>query len=258
MGHSGWPLGAVWSLDDSKLGQNSRVFECLRHAHFSIGFEHNILDQEDRKHFLSVSFSPDGRYLAYGGDNNKITPDNLMLLRKKLNPSLRCYLSSTSEDYQSELLSFLNIDTTNSFAHPGGDGIVEDGDNDPHVDFFSPSQCSLTPAPSDPSKKRRLRNIFSALSVLRAPSLVSARANSKPTAHTTEGKVGGEEDGKDVEIPQCSAIITPCAAEENNDKGKHRNELLAATETTPPDGPSPTASPPPSLTALTIASRGNS
>ena len=34
---------------------------------------------------------------------------------------------------------------------------------------------------------------------------------------------------------QCSANITPCAIEQNNDKGKQREELPVGTDTPPPD-----------------------
>ncbi|OAX33843.1 hypothetical protein K503DRAFT_804060 [Rhizopogon vinicolor AM-OR11-026] len=131
---------------------------------------------------------------------------------------------------------------------------------------LSPYQRLLAPAPSDSSQKRRLQNIF-ILSVLRAAvnesvgiqeplkrrfrglsnSLVPASSYSTPTECMPEGKVGGEEHGKDS-----SANITPSAAEESNDKGKQREELLADPDTPPLDGPS---LPPQSSTALILASR---
>jgi hypothetical protein len=98
-------------------------------------------------------------------------------------------------------------------------------------------------------------------------SLAPAPVNRKPTERTLEGKVRGEEDGNDVEILQISHVlpflhyhlntmrcessanITPGAAEQNNDKGKQRKKLLTDA---------PPHIPPPSLTALTIASRRNS
>ncbi|OAX32088.1 hypothetical protein K503DRAFT_805525 [Rhizopogon vinicolor AM-OR11-026] len=86
-----------------------------------------------------------------------------------------------------------------------GDDTMEEGRNDPHENFLSSSQSSFTPAPSDPSRKRRLQNFFSKLSVLRLlvnqsmrlrerlkrSFRVHAPANSNQGERTPEGMVGG-------------------------------------------------------------------
>ncbi|OAX30605.1 hypothetical protein K503DRAFT_778110, partial [Rhizopogon vinicolor AM-OR11-026] len=133
---------------------------------------------------------------------------------------------------------------------------MEEGRNNPYDNFFASSQSSLTPAPCDPSRKRRLQNIFSNLSLLRPPvnqSMglrerlkrpfhVHAPANSNQGERTPEGRVGGgEERGRDVDLHPCSANITPCTIQQNDDKSEQREEPPAGTNTPPPDDTLPRA-----------------
>ncbi|OAX30568.1 WD40 repeat-like protein, partial [Rhizopogon vinicolor AM-OR11-026] len=67
-----WVNSIVWSLDGSKLYSASDRFARLwdTESHKSLG---QPFPQDDDRHLRCVSFSPDGQYLAYGGEDNKIT-----------------------------------------------------------------------------------------------------------------------------------------------------------------------------------------
>ncbi|OAX32543.1 WD40 repeat-like protein [Rhizopogon vinicolor AM-OR11-026] len=70
--------------------------------------------QEDRKDLRCASFSPDGQYLAYSGDNNTIT----LWMVQDIAPQLAVPEPPSS--------SFLN-----------GDGIMEEGRKNPYDNFFA-------------------------------------------------------------------------------------------------------------------------
>ncbi|OAX32786.1 WD40 repeat-like protein [Rhizopogon vinicolor AM-OR11-026] len=155
----GWVGSVVWSLDDSKLYSAShkfaRVFdstsgtELHRFEHDSfinsvaLSLKHNVLacvgyhgiaqlwDTESHQplglplsreigtKFYCLSFSRDGRYLAYGGDDEKIT----LWMVKDIAPAL-----------PSPPPSCLAIDATNLFT--------EEGHDDVYDDFFRSSEPS--------------------------------------------------------------------------------------------------------------------
>ncbi|OAX32267.1 WD40 repeat-like protein [Rhizopogon vinicolor AM-OR11-026] len=232
----------VWSLDGRKLYSASdefaRVFDSVsgtllhRFQHdyrlFSIALspKHNVLAcvgfggvaqlwdtesykplgepfrQEYRNVLRCVSFSRDGQYLAYSGDDKKITLWMVQDIAPQpiVHAPMREVQAITQEETQPELpsSSFLN-----------------EGCNDPYDNFFASSQSSLIAAPCDLSQKRRLHNIFSNLSVLRPPVnqsmglrerlkrpfRVHVPANSNQGERTPEARLaGGEERGKDVDL----------------------------------------------------------
>jgi hypothetical protein len=106
--------------------------------------------------------------------------------------------------------------------------------------------------------QERLKRRFLTRHARSPPSPLEALANNEPTEPTPDGKVrAGEERNKDVGLPdvspisplvvhlhlnmmgyQCSASMTPGAAEQNEEK---QREELADAETVPPNDASPTA-----------------
>ncbi|OAX35113.1 WD40 repeat-like protein [Rhizopogon vinicolor AM-OR11-026] len=186
--------------------------------------------QEDREDLRCMSFSPDGQYLAYGGDDSKITLWMVQdIAPRPTVPSVRAPMNKIQ-----------NITQEETQPEPPS----------PSFPILS-SQSSLTPAPSDPSRRRHLRDILSNLRPLVNQSLglqerlksrfhVHTPANREQDERTPGGKVGdGKERGKDVELPPCSASTTARATEQNNDKGKQQQELPVGTNTSPPDNTFP-------------------
>ncbi|OAX35019.1 hypothetical protein K503DRAFT_858867 [Rhizopogon vinicolor AM-OR11-026] len=124
------------------------------------------------------------------------------------------------------------------------------GDDNPYDNFFASSQPSLILTPSDPSRQRRLWNIFSNLSIPRPPvdecgvrlqerlkrrlrgpsnSPVPAPTKGRPADRTPEGNVvvGDHDVERDKDVDRSR----------NNDKGKNRQVLPAGAETPPRDDP---------------------
>ncbi|OAX36854.1 WD40 repeat-like protein [Rhizopogon vinicolor AM-OR11-026] len=154
-----WVRSVVWSLDDSKLYSASdtfaRVFDsvsgtllhCFEHdkplASVALSPKHNVLacgryygvvqlwdteshqplglplSQKNGEDLYCLSISRDGRYLAYGGDNFKIT----LWMVKDIAPEL-----------PSPPPSSLEVDVTNPFAEEGRDNVYDD--------FFQSSEPS--------------------------------------------------------------------------------------------------------------------
>ncbi|KAG2126240.1 hypothetical protein DEU56DRAFT_823053 [Suillus clintonianus] len=86
--------------------------------------------QDDRKTLLCVSFSQDGRYIAYGGYDNKVT----LWMVNEIAPELPAPPPSC-----------LEADATQFLTEEGGD--------DPYSDFFQSSQPYRPSAPSGPSRR---------------------------------------------------------------------------------------------------------
>ncbi|OAX31599.1 WD40 repeat-like protein [Rhizopogon vinicolor AM-OR11-026] len=213
-----WVTSVVWSQDSSKLYSTSdklRVFDSISGTELyrfkrdawnrwmtsiALSPKHNVLacvgedGVEGVKHLYWVSFSRDGRYLAYAGNDKRIT----MWMVEDIVPQLAVRTSmpkiegpipqetlpesplsdigvvrtsqtklrleaATQQETRpnSPSLSYLDVDATKPFASMY-DGV------DPYDNFFQSSQSSLSSASSDPSPKRRLWNIFIPY-VLRSP-----------------------------------------------------------------------------------------
>lgn len=118
----------------------------------------------EHKTLRCVSFSRDGRYVAYGGDDSKLT----LWMLKDIAPQIPAPTLLQESDRRSTqqktrpdspLSSCLNADAT------GGDDLIEEV-HDLYSDFFQSSQKSL-PLPSSGSRltplssTRRLLNFFS-------------------------------------------------------------------------------------------------
>ncbi|KAG2115041.1 WD40-repeat-containing domain protein [Suillus clintonianus] len=194
----------VWSLDSTKLYSASdnfaRVFDSksgkrlLSHQHdsplYSVALspKHNILacvgidgiaklwDTEslrplgqpfgqDRQRLCHVSFSPDGRYLAYSGGNNKLTLWSVKDIAPQLVAPILPQQSdrrSTQQETRPNSPSSLCLDADAT----GGDNIIEEGNDDPYNNFF-PSSCQSLPSEAPGShiphlfSVRRLLKVFS-------------------------------------------------------------------------------------------------
>ncbi|KAG2115046.1 WD40-repeat-containing domain protein [Suillus clintonianus] len=114
---------------------------------------------------IDVSFSPDGRYIAYGGADNRLTLWSVKDIAPQLAAPILPQQSDTRSIQQetrpnSPLSSCLEADAT------GGDGIIEEGHYDPYHNFFQ-SSCQSFPSAAPGShlphlfSTRRLLKVFS-------------------------------------------------------------------------------------------------
>lgn len=85
---------------------------------------------EDRVNVTCVSFSRDGRYLAYGGANKLIT---LWTMKEIVSTEQGAQQGHT--EIQSQSSSCLDFDVTKLLARSCND-ITEDGHDDPYSNFF--------------------------------------------------------------------------------------------------------------------------
>ncbi|OAX33842.1 WD40 repeat-like protein [Rhizopogon vinicolor AM-OR11-026] len=107
----------VWSLDGSTLYSASDRFARLwdTELHRPLG---QPFRQEDGRHLRCVSFSRDGKYLVYGGDDNKITLWMVQDIAPQL--TVRTPVSKIQDITQQETQpeppssSFLNVSSTHS------------------------------------------------------------------------------------------------------------------------------------------------
>ncbi|OAX35123.1 WD40 repeat-like protein [Rhizopogon vinicolor AM-OR11-026] len=236
-----WGVAQLWDTESHKLlGQPSRQ---------------EYGKQDDGKHLDCVSFSQDGKYLAYGGEDKRIT----LWTVKDIAPRLAASMTdATQQETPSKSpSSYLDVDATKPFAHAGVNDITEEGRDDPYDNFFQ--YPSLRSASSDSSPKRRLWNIFIP-SVFRSPEnesislkerlkrsfftlhalsnpLLRVPANNgltepKPQEKVTARYKNGKHDN-DVDLPNCSADTVPGA---NHDKVEQREEPPIDVDAPPPDG----------------------
>ncbi|KAJ8589242.1 WD40 repeat-like protein [Rhizopogon salebrosus TDB-379] len=244
----------VWSSDGSELYSASDKFACVfdsvsgtllhrfehNHTLWSVALspKHNVLacvgnrgvaqlwdtesyeplshafrQDDDTSHYF-VSFSPDGRYLACGGSDNKIT----LWIVHDIVPQLA--------------LSCLDVDATKLAVND----VADEGCDNPYCNYFFQSSHTSLPLPlCDPPHKRRWWNVSFIPSLFHSPANKSiplkarlkrhfcphhasnfplhSPANSKPGPQgKVKGKAGAtegdEEHNVDAESP------------DNNDKGK--------------------------------------
>ncbi|KAJ8582133.1 WD40 repeat-like protein [Rhizopogon salebrosus TDB-379] len=264
----------VWSSDSSKLYSASegftRVFDSIsgsllhrfphRYTPWSVALspKHNVLacvggiaqlwdtesfeplghpfrqDGDTLHHF--VSFSPDGRYLACGGNDNKVT----LWIVHDIAPQFTLETESSSSSY-------LDVDATKSAVND-----IAHSDDPYSNDFFQSSHTSPLCSSRDPSNKRRLFNVFFVPSVFRSPanesippkarlkrsffvrhasnSPIQVPANSEPTEPGLKGKGKVVAEGGDKE--HNVTVESP----DNNDKGKQQQGPYADAETSSHDG----------------------
>ncbi|KAG1728481.1 WD40-repeat-containing domain protein [Suillus paluster] len=170
---------------------------------------------QDHETLRCVSFSRDGRYLAYGGYDRKLT----LWMVEDIDPQLAVQKQGTHQDTQpgSPASSCLDADATNQL---GSDGITEDVYDDPYDNFFQsmqptlPSTSSGTHLPHQ-SPARRLWSIIS---------------QHRPLGHKVRT---GEEDKKGEKDVDCSVNAQPGASK--------REEYSADAQTPPPDDSVPPA-----------------
>ncbi|KAG2031939.1 WD40-repeat-containing domain protein [Suillus americanus] len=119
------------------------------------------LHEDDEFTFRCVSFSRDGRYVAYGGDNKKL----IIWMLKDIAPQLPAPTLLQQSDRQSTqqetrpnspLSSCLDADAT------GGAGFIEEAYNDPYNNFFQSSQQSLSSLSPSSSSGFHFPSLFSA------------------------------------------------------------------------------------------------
>ncbi|KAG1718617.1 WD40-repeat-containing domain protein [Suillus paluster] len=205
---------------------------------------------QDHQILCCVSFSRDGAYLAYGGCDKKLTLWMVKDIAPELGPPIlqQDHSRVTQQETRPERpsSSCLDADAT------GGDGIIEDGHDDPYNNFFESSE----PSPPSASSGPRLHHLFSArhfrniISRHRPPanestpeqcnkhSFFARRLHQNPPVHPTPnqpisgGKARAGEDPE--ESDQCSANAVLDASKANKDE---YDEPTTDGHTPPPDDP---------------------
>ncbi|KAG1732389.1 WD40-repeat-containing domain protein [Suillus paluster] len=280
----------VWSSDSSKLYSTSdnfarvldsssgKVLHRFKHDNINLNHlssvalspKHNVLAYvghqgiaqlwdtvshkplcEDHKDLRCVSFSPDGTYLAYGGDNNTLT----LWMVKDIVPKLpgpipqQDHRQGTpeqgTEPESPSSSSHLDADAT------GGDGIIEEVHDDPYDNFFQSSQKSLPLGSSSPhlSSARRFWNTISRHRLPANESTPEERP--KRSFFTRRGRTNSSLEPAAMEHnqPIPKAKVLAGEGDEGGEiddsskkcKGKQREEFLAEAQSPPHDNPAPPA-----------------
>ncbi|KAG0694444.1 WD40-repeat-containing domain protein [Suillus ampliporus] len=215
---------------------------------------------QDRETLCCVSFSPDGRYIVYGGDDKKLT----LWVVKDIAPELATPILQQGDrrTYTAGSSTGIPIIVADATRPSGGNDITEEVHDDPYHNFFQSSQASLPlaspgfPHPPDLSSVRRLWNVISrhrppanesTLEECTKRSFFRRRAHSKPPVQPTtttpkqatqEGKVlVGEQVEEIDQNANCSANAPLGASKGTNDKGKQCGEAPADSHTPLPGDP---------------------
>ncbi|KAG1726884.1 WD40-repeat-containing domain protein [Suillus paluster] len=252
------------SLYSIALSPNNNVLACVGVQGITRLWDtesHQPLGQpfcQDHETLCCVSFSRDGRYVAYGGDDRKL----ILWMVKDIVPVLAASIiqqgdrEATKQETRPESpsSSCLDADATNP---SGGNGVTEEVCDDPYNNFFQSSQASLPsvspgfPNRSDLSPVRRFWNTISrhrpsanesTPEACPKHSFFARRAHSNPPTTTTpnqptpEGRVrAGEEDKENDQNVDCSTNTSLGT----KDKGKQRDKSPADSHTPLPDDPTP-------------------
>ncbi|KAG1723019.1 WD40-repeat-containing domain protein [Suillus paluster] len=92
--------------------------------------------QDDREHLRCVSFSRDGSYLAYSGDDGKVT----LWMVKDIAPEFVVpILQATQQETRPKSLSSLSCLDADTTKPSGSNDIIEEVHDDPYNKFFRPA-----------------------------------------------------------------------------------------------------------------------
>ncbi|KAG1735238.1 quinon protein alcohol dehydrogenase-like superfamily [Suillus lakei] len=217
---------------------------------------------QDRKTIRYVAFSQDGRHLAYGGYDGKLTlwmvddiapelthqpesPSSSRLDADAAKPSgVQDLKQGPPQEARPESpSSFLDVDAT------GGDGIISGVHDDPYNNFFPSSQTSLPAIAPQPPNLSSARRFWNTISRRRSPTdlsvprerpkrgLFARRARSKlppelttntPNQPTPEGKVGAGEETEKIDQD-----VDPGAIKPGKGKDEQREGSLAVAQGAP-------------------------
>ncbi|KAG2121086.1 WD40-repeat-containing domain protein [Suillus clintonianus] len=221
--------------------------------------------QDDCKWLNCVSFSPDGRYIAYSGDDKKLT---LWIVRHcDIAPQLTA-VPILGQDHgerevtqhenrpepqqetqpRSSSSSFLDADAT------GGDGIIKEGHDDPYDNFFKSSQSSFPasifgpPQPPNPSPARHFWNAISRYRLPPIPlrNVFVRRACSNSPTLDQRVRAGEDEEGE-MDDDVSAVSITTLSSQHDSRQRCSANDPPVASNDEPSDTQSPMLddSPPP-------------
>ncbi|KAG1742257.1 WD40-repeat-containing domain protein [Suillus paluster] len=119
---------------------------------------------QDRATLYCVSFSRDGTYLAYSGEN-KLTLWMVEDMALRLAAPVHSHRQTIQQETRSESLSSSCLDADAT----GGDDIIEEAHDDPYDTFFQSSQPSLSSALSVPPRLHPARRFWNTISLHHPP-----------------------------------------------------------------------------------------